>query len=47
MTLYEVTLSGGTWLLYASSAEHAAWTALELADQNQQQLLNVRRTDEW
>lgn len=47
MTLYEVTLSGGVVLLYATTAEQAAWSALELADQCQQQLLNVRRKDEW
>ena len=43
MTLFEVTLSGGTYLLYATSVEQAAWAALELAGQHQQQLLNVRR----
>jgi hypothetical protein len=47
MTLFEVTLSGGTFLLYATTVEQAAWAALELAGQHQQQLLNVRRKDEW
>lgn len=47
MTLFEVTLSGSTWVLYASTSEQAAWAALELADQQQQHLVNVSRKDEW
>lgn len=47
MTLFEVILSDGMVEVFAESSEQAAWAALELADQQQQHLLNVRRKDEW
>jgi hypothetical protein len=44
---YEITLRSGVWYLLAPSSEQAAWTALELSKERNDQLLNVRRTDEW
>jgi myo-inositol catabolism protein IolC len=44
---YEVTIRSGVWYLLAPSSEQAAWTALELSKERNDQLLNVRRTDEW
>ena len=44
---YEITLSSGVWYLLAPDSEHAAWNALELSRERNDQLLNVRRSDEW
>jgi len=45
--LYEVTLSSGTIYLLAPDSEQAAWKALELSRERNDQLLNVKITDEW
>jgi len=44
---YEVTLRSGVWYLLAPDSEQAAWNALELSRERNDQLLNVRQTDEW
>jgi hypothetical protein len=45
--LYEVTLSSGTIHLLAPDSEAAAWIALELSQERDDELLNVRQADEW
>ena len=44
---YEITLRSGVWYLLAPDSEHAAWTALELSRERNDQLLNVKQTEEW
>jgi len=44
---YEVTLTSGIWYLLAPDSEAAAWTALELSKERNDELLNVKQTDEW
>jgi hypothetical protein len=44
---YEITLRSGVWYLLAPNSEHAAWRALELSRERNDQLLNVKQTDEW
>jgi hypothetical protein len=44
---YEITLRSGVWYLLAPDSEHAAWRALELSHERNDQLLNVKQTDEW
>jgi hypothetical protein len=44
---YEITLGSGVWYLLAPSSEAAAWTALELSKERNDELLNVKQTDEW
>jgi len=44
---YEVTLTSGTYYLLSTDSEHAAWTALELSQQRNDPLLNVKQTEEW
>ena len=44
---YKVTLCESSLFLLAKDAEHAAWSALELAEERGQQLVNVQLTDEW
>ena len=44
---YEITLSSGVWYLLAPDSEQAAWRALELSHERNDQLLNVKQTDEW
>src|SRR5210317_9097 len=45
--LYEVTLSSGTMHLLAPDSESAAWMALELSRERDDELINVRQADEW
>jgi hypothetical protein len=45
--LYEVTLSSGTMHLLAPDSESAAWMALELSHERNDELVNVRQADEW
>jgi hypothetical protein len=45
--LYEVTLSSGTIHLLAPDSEQAAWMALELSQERNDKLINVRQSDEW
>ena len=45
--LYEVTLSSGTRYLLAPDSEQAAWSALELSRERNDELVNVRLSDEW
>ena len=45
--LYAVTLSSGTMHLLAPDSESAAWMALELSHERDDELLNVRQADEW
>jgi len=45
--LYEVTLSSGTIHLLAPDSETAAWIALELSREQDDELINVRQADEW
>lgn len=44
---YEVTLRSGVWYLLAPDSESAAWRALELSRERNDQLLNVKQQDEW
>ena len=44
---YEITLRSGVWYLLAPDSEQAAWRALELSRERNDQLLNVKQTDEW
>ena len=44
---FEITLSSGVWYLLAPDSEQAAWRALELSRERNDQLLNVKQTDEW
>ncbi len=44
---FEVTLSSGKVFLLAEDAEQAAWSALELSENREDTLLNVKQTDEW
>ncbi len=43
---YEITLGSGVWYLLAPDSEAAAWTALELSKERNDELLNVKQTDE-
>lgn len=45
--LYEVTLRSGVIHLLAPDSEAAAWMALELSEERNDELLNVRQADEW
>ncbi len=45
--LYEVTLRSGTISLLAPDSESAAWMALELSRERNDELVNVRLSDEW
>ena len=45
--LYNVTLSSGTMHLLAPDSESAAWMALELSRERNDELVNVRQADEW
>ena len=45
--LYEVTLSSGTMHLLAPDSESAAWMALELSHERNDELVDVRLADEW
>ena len=45
--LYEVTLRSGTIHLLAPDSEAAAWMALELSHERNDELVNVRQADEW
>ena len=44
---FEGTLSSGKVFLLAEDAEQAAWTALELSENREDTLLNVKQSDEW
>ena len=44
---YEITLSSGVWYLLAPDSEQAAWTALELSRERNEELLNVQQTEMW
>jgi hypothetical protein len=44
---YEITLSSGVWYLLAPNSEQAAWTALELSRERNDELLNVQQTEMW
>lgn len=45
--LFAVTLSSGTRYILAPDSEQAAWSALELSQERNEQLIDVRLTDEW
>ena len=45
--LYHVTLSSGTISLLAPDSESAAWMALELSHERNDELIDVRLADEW
>jgi len=45
--LYEVKLRSGTMHLLAPDSEQAAWMALELSHERNDELLDVRQADEW
>ena len=45
--LYEVILSSGAMYLLAPDSESAAWQALELSQERDDELINVRQADEW
>ena len=47
MKEYEVTLRSGVWYLLAPDSEQAAWSALELSRERDDELVNVRQADEW
>ena len=44
---YEVTLTSGIWYLIARDVEAAAWAALSLANDSNEQLINVRLAEQW
>ena len=44
---FEVTLTSGKWFLLAEDAEQAAWSALELSENREETLLNVKQTNDW
>jgi hypothetical protein len=45
--LYDVVLRSGTISLLAPDSESAAWMALELSHERDDELVNVRLVDEW
>ena len=45
--LYNVTLRSGTISLLAPDSESAAWMALELSHERDDELIDVRQADEW
>ena len=45
--LYNVTLRSGTISLLAPDSESAAWMALELSHERNDELVDVRLADEW
>lgn len=45
--LYEVILGSGVMRLLAPDSETAAWLALELSRERDDELINVRQADEW
>ena len=45
--LYDVVLRSGTISLLAPDSESAAWMALELSHERDDELLNVKQADEW
>ena len=45
--LYDVTLRSGTISLLAPDSESAAWMALELSHERDDELVDVRLADEW
>jgi hypothetical protein len=46
--LYDVVLSAsGVVNILAQDNEHAAWTAMELSLDREEELIDVRRSDEW
>ena len=46
--LYDVVLSAsGVLNILAQDKEHAAWTALELSLDREEDLIDVRMSDEW
>ena len=46
--MYDVILSAsGVVNVLAQDKEHAAWTALELSLDREEELIDVRRSDEW
>ena len=45
--LYDVTLRSGTISLLAPDSESAAWMALELSHERDDELINVKQADEW
>ena len=45
--LYEVILRSGVIHLLAPDSEAAAWMALELSQERDDELINVRQADEW
>ena len=46
-SLYEVILRSGAMYLLAPDSEDAAWMALELSQERNDELINVRQADEW
>jgi hypothetical protein len=47
MKEFEVTLQSGVWYLIAPDSESAAWAALELSKERNDELLNVKLADDW
>jgi|694.fasta_scaffold151088_5 hypothetical protein len=45
--VYEITLRSGTRYILAPNSEDAAWSALELSQEHNDQLINVKLRDEW
>jgi hypothetical protein len=45
--VYEVTLRSGTRYILAPDSEQAAWSALELSQERNDKLIDVRQQDEW
>jgi hypothetical protein len=43
---FEITLRSGVWYLLAPDSEQAAWRALELSRERNDQLLNVNFSNE-
>ena len=47
MREYEITLRSGVWYLLAPDSEQAAWAALELSREHNDQLIDVKQTEMW
>ena len=44
---FNVVLRSGLFKIVAQDAEHAAWTALELSMEENDELLDVHYADQW
>jgi len=47
MNDYVVVLRSGVYNIIAQDSEHAAWSALELSQEEDDELLDVHYADQW